>query len=857
MQLLLLAFLPLLAPSGTVRAQDDTPPPDAAPPVPAPAPRGPVLPGVLASVAASWPPDALAEGLDGQVLLEVDVSEAGQVLDARVLTASDPRFGGPARDAMLAFRFSPAIDLEGRPSAARIQYRYVFQARTAPVLSAEGRVRDAATAEPLVGLLVTAIGPTGERLYATTDERGDFRFSGLADGSWRLLVSGGGDHEPRDVDLVVAAGSVQQAEVALARAEVRRGGANLTILVEDEASATEVTERAVTAEEIEFLPGTSGDVVKAVQNQPGVARAPSGIGQLIIRGTPPEDSEFGLDGAPVPLVFHFAGLTTVLSTESIEEVAYLPGAYGVRYGRALGGYVDLRLTPDLPEEDRSVVSVDLYQAQLFTERRVGDRTAISASGRRSYADAVLGPLLSEGEFTVQAPRYWDAQARVLHETRRGDIVDATFLLSDDRFRFLGKDADGQDETLAAYATAFQKLRLRWLADLPGGWSLESTALVGPERQSFEFVRDSEAYEERFSLALREEARRETGEGRRLGTRVGVDLLCGRDRYRYDVAFYPAGEEGEAWFCAPAPYAEATARFGLLSVTPGVRADLLWLPFTTLASVDPRLGVRRALGPSTTLKAGTGLYSQFPTLRELDPESDGDPDLGAERAWQTTLGLERRFGDALTASLAAFYNGLFDLVVGREDRFEFFTGPPIRGDFDTDPYANAGTGLTCGVEVLARYVDDRTLAQLAATFSHSERTGRDGITRLFEYDQPVNLNLLASRELPREWRVGARIRFGSGNPYTPVANRIYDLASRDWIPVYDPSVSERVKPFFSLDVRVDRRFEFRAWNLTAYLDVQNATYYRNIEVMAWNEDYSEEDPVEGFPVFPSFGLKGAW
>jgi len=150
-----------------------------------------------------------------------------------------------------------------------------------------------------------------------------------------------------------------------------------------------------------------------------------------------------------------------------------------------------------------------------------------------------------------------------------------------------------------------------------------------------------------------------------------------------------------------------------------------------------------------------------------------------------------------------------------------------------------------------------VAQLAATFSHSERTGRDGISNLFAYDQPVLLNALVSRELPRRWRLGARVRFGSGNPYTPVVNAIYRMEERDWIPVYDSGQSARLKPFFSLDLRVDRSWAFRRWDLTAYLDVQNATYYDNVEVMFYSADYREEQPVTGLPVLPTFGFEGVW
>ena len=43
----------------------------------------------------------------------------------------------------------------------------------------------------------------------------------------------------------------------------------------------------------------------------------------------------------------------------------------------------------------------------------------------------------------------------------------------------------------------------------------------------------------------------------------------------------------------------------------------------------------------------------------------------------------------------------------------------------------------------------------------------------------------------------------------------------------------------------------------YLDLQNATNAENVELMSWNFDYSEEDPVTSIPIVAAFGLKGAW
>ena len=73
------------------------------------------------------------------------------------------------------------------------------------------------------------------------------------------------------------------------------------------------------------------------------------------------------------------------------------------------------------------------------------------------------------------------------------------------------------------------------------------------------------------------------------------------------------------------------------------------------------------------------------------------------------------GGALRWQVVGYYNELFDLVVGREDRFQVFLLPPPVGPFDTEDYANDGTGLICGSEVEVRYTDPLRIGLLAMSF----------------------------------------------------------------------------------------------------------------------------------------------
>lgn len=813
------------------------------------------LPSPISVPAAPYPPDALAAGLEASVLLRLSLDAEGRVREALVLEPVGQGFDEAARLAMLGARFTPALDARGAPVPALIDYRYRFSVAAAPRLSVEGTVL-ARTGAPLADHPVRARGPEGAERFASTDAEGRFRFAGLELGTWTVIFE---DplFELVTAEVAVLEGQVGVVTITAEARRVEREGSAEVLVVEAERLRPEVTERRLDAEEIAYLPGTNGDVVKVVQNLPGVARAPLGTGALIIRGAAPEDSAAFVDGVRIPVVFHFSGLTTILAGDLLDEVAFVPGNASVRYGRFLAGMIELRTKLEPPAEPFGRVSVDLYQAAAFVEQPVANG-AITLSLRRSYADAVLVPVLNAvPDLSIRAPRYFDAQLRAQSKVER-TTLDALLLFSDDRFALLG----GDDEDAAVQiglSTQFWRARVSANTTLGGGWNHELDVGAGSDVQAFAFDVTGEAEETSSVLTLRDELSRPVSEDQPLGWRFGLDLEAGPQGFLYDVETFGPREEGESFRLAPALYAESTAQLGALRLIPGLRADALLLD-TGYAKValDPRMNARWALSDRVALRAGVGKYSQFPGVRQLLPDGDGNPELGPATAIQSSLGLDKRLSSALSVETTIFYNHLQDLVVGREDRLRFFSGPPLAGPQDDGPYANEGVGRVCGGELLARLDWEQTLALLSLTVSNSARVKRPGEEEvLFEYDQPVVLNVLASQGLPRSWRIGARARYGSGNPSTPVVNRVYDMGSRSFIPIYGERDSERLPGFFSLDVRVDKTYTPRWGEIGTYLDVQNATNAKNVEVMNWTYDYGEEDPIAGLPLFPTFGVEVRW
>ncbi len=109
------------------------------------------FPELLFKADAEYPEEALKNGVEGQVLLELSISTEGEVTDAQVVQGLGHGLDEAARAAALRSVFRPAAQ-DGEDKAARIHYAYEFVLPRAPAApatreEAEGAVSSDATGE--------------------------------------------------------------------------------------------------------------------------------------------------------------------------------------------------------------------------------------------------------------------------------------------------------------------------------------------------------------------------------------------------------------------------------------------------------------------------------------------------------------------------------------------------------------------------------------------------------------------------------------------------------------------------------------------------------------------------------------
>lgn len=807
----------------------------------------------LPTVRAEQRPVLPVDAPSGEVRLEVGVGEDGVIRSVSVLSASDPALVEPAIEAMSGFLFTPARDAEGVPVPATVLYTMQLTPGPPPGERVQGRLRQAGDRAPLAGGRVELRCGGAVARRGVSDAAGRFTVWAEQPAACTLLAEAPG-YTVAVVEVDVEAGEVLDLTIYLRERDEQ--GAEVVDVV-TERDAPEVLERRMSADDLRYLPGSAGDVVRSVQNLPGVARSPFSLGALIVRGADPESSGYSIDGMDVPLVFHFGGLSTVINPELVDEALLMPGGWGVRYGRRLGARLELRTRLELPERHRGFVSLDLFQVAAFAAVRASARTGVTLSVRRSYIDAVLSPVLSNSQLAVRAPRYYDAQARLVHLMPGGGSIDALLMISDDKFATLDEDSAGEQEQQLGFETTFQKLQVQWRAPARDGWRHTFSLSAGPDRQGLSVRAEESAFERRFSVLLRDEHVHESDAG--TSWRLGFDLLAGTWQFQYQIGFFGPPEAGRTAVFAPAVYVEPSWRVGPVRWTAGLRGDLLRYGTAYDAwSFDPRAAVSIEAGPTTTLSAAFGKYTQAPPPRQVLASGDGTETLRAPWAVQSMLTLDQRFPEGVSLQLSAYYHHTFDMVAGREERFRFFVTPPPSGPLDSYPYGNEGRARSFGVELMLRWQSERAMFWFSGTFGRSERYARLTETwGLFAYDQPYLMQALSSVKLPRRWRIGARLRVGAGNPYTAIEQRVLDLDTRRFVPVFGELNDARLPPFVSLDLRIDKTWVFDRWSFSLYLDLQNATNQRNLELMTWRWDYAVEEGIRGLPIVPAFGLRGDW
>ncbi|NOY24968.1 MAG: TonB family protein [Oligoflexia bacterium] len=868
-----------------------------------------VSPALLEFVEAVYPPAAAAEGVTATVTLLINIDATGAVTGVTVLDeparqGTEPGqpttwgFGQAAVAAARQWHFSPAEDANG-PTPVKIEFAYEFKAppssepapgppASAAPIQITGVLIEMGTRRPLSGFPIVATDSTGHTLEQDTDGDGRFALSGLTPGSVHLASTYPGYAR---VEKTVLAPPPPAEGEALTPTKLKLWLRNLSYRDDEivgvyKLPVQDVTKRTVSTAEVRAIPGTFGDPVRVIQDLPGAARAPLGTGLLVIRGSNPEDSGVYIDGIRVPLIYHLGAYSSVINADLVDSVDYLPGGYGTQYGRSTGGVIDIKTKHTFPERTKVNWNTDLLDTSVLVEGQAGKKHGLgyAVAGRRSYIDAFIPLFTGDTGFTIK-PRWYDYQLKLdALNLPKGHL--STFLFGfQDVLRVStpsdyaqGTDQDTQGDIGTKYGT--HRIMVEWDRPIGDHLALRMVPSLGVDTAQFNLGESFDLTQLQSLLELRTELKWTPVPA--MDLTAGVDFIGGWYKFQTQFPFDPTTfanydplaerepftQSGTGWAWGPDLYLEMNIRpladSKRLLLQPGLRADMMNIVGQVdIKGLDPRFMLRAELFDGGLFKLGTGLYNQPPQPFE-SWRPGGGVDVRFENAWSNEIGWEQQFTPGLSADVSVYYKFLQRQIVPNPDL----------SSIDDQFFVNQGIGRAYGIETIIRQAPiGRFFGWVSYTLSRSVRNDYPSSPRIFDgpgllgpfdsadgwysydFDQTHILVAVAGYKLPRDWEISGKMQYVTGNPTTPYSGGIYDIDQDIYQPYSTGAYNtERLPAFFETDLRIDKLFTFKRWQLEVFLDLLNVLRGTNPEFTQYNYDYTQTAYIRGLPFIPSPGFQ---
>ncbi|GJQ62526.1 MAG: collagen-binding protein [Melioribacteraceae bacterium] len=732
--------------------------------------------------------------------------------------------------------------------------------------SINGKAIDKTTLEPLPGVNIIVL---NTNFGASTDLNGNFIIENIPAGTYVLRASFIGYNNIVKSEVVVNTARPTNVEFLMTSAVIELEG--VTIQSDFfETNPTELTSvKKFSYEEIRRAPGGFEDVVRALSILPGVAQQSAGRNDLVVRGGAPSENLYVIDGLVVPNINHFGsqgatgGPLSFINLDFVKETTFSTGGFSAAYGDKLSSVLKIDLREGRTDRLGGKATISASQFGLNLEGPIANSGSYIFSVRRSYLDFIF----NAAGFNF-VPEYYDALAKVNYDLDTKNKISFLYVGAFDNVKFNNNDEEdiydnarilGSDQITYVTGLSYRHL-------FNNGFYTLSLSRNFTDFDSFQ--RDTLLNPIFNNISREQENTLKADLIYKLSNKSELNFGLSTTLVKFDAdVFFPSnfvttfGETlplnqvvREEIYNKSAAYAQySNLVYDRLRYTLGARVDFFDIVETKF-SFSPRLSLAYKLSPLTTLSASVGLYHQSPSYIWL-AAFDSNRNLKPVRVTQYVAGIEHLLRDDTRIKLEGFYKTYNDYPASTIRPYLVLanTGAGFGGaennfaSFGLEPLVSVGEGFARGIEFSAqkKSSDVPHYALFSLTYSESYYTGLDGVERPGGYDQRWIANLSGGYIFNEKWEASFKFRFATGNPYTPYESDGTQLVSN--------YLTERFKPLHSLDVRVDRRWNFDGWALITYLDIQNIYNNKNSNSQSW--DFKEQKVEEGQSIglLPSIGI----
>jgi len=629
---------------------------------------------------------------------------------------------------------------------------------------------------------------------------------------------------------------------------------------------------AITGAEVRSTPSfVEPDVLRAVQQLPGIEARSDWSAGFNVRGGEADQNLVLLDGYPIFDPFHLGGLFSTFIPSSVGRVDLRTGGMPVQYDGRLSGSLDVRSFEPTSSDAHGSAEISLLSSSASVGKAIGDGAGSwIIAARRTYAD-YMADLYKPGAFPYH---FQDIQGHLTHSLGSHARISLTAYDGLD----IGADKSSSSPTWASWGNSVIGATIAKMIDCRRllGFATDSVTLeqrASVTRYGGHIDFPSELLHVSNGMTDARLSGSATLHSARLTQTLGYEVS--RQTASFHSTSTSMQDLGDL-----IPFDSIDAR----STATSAYLDELWRPRSNLfveaglrfddvqsaswARLLPRASAKYLITPSTAITVAAGTYAQWVHSlgREEEPirpfqfwvtSSSTAP---VSRATDVTLGVEHWLSPSQLVHIEGFTKRYFDLLT---------PNPTSDSRVAGDEFLSV-TGTSYGLDLLVRQFETRTSpfsGWMSYSYGFNTRVRPDGTRYYPVQDRRHNLNLVGS------WRVnqynwGARINLGSGIPSTPVLGQYvrysFDPATGKWVSpnqgTYEQNIpaalnSERVPYYLRADVSVKRTGRLFGLEMSPYVSVVNVLNFHNPAAYLYTFDSynGNRATFPNLPFVPTFGV----
>lgn len=526
------------------------------------------------------------------------------------------------------------------------------------------------------------------------------------------------------------------------------------------------------------LTGTP-DIIRLLQLTPGVQNSGDGNSYIYVRGGDPGHNLMLYSDATVYGMAHLLGIFPFYNADHISEVQFDRTNSNSKFGGRLSSTVSVLPYQKAPKDFSIQGNVGLLASQVTLAVPVSDKTGFYISGRKTYIDEIVGPLLKSNEDNQSKEsenfnyKFYDSNFTFISEINSKNSLAIDAFLSGDKF-----SVDDRVTSLSANLKWNNVLVTpTWKYFLSDGLSIKNSFFYSRYENDLQMKQtdvnigfSSYIQDFGFTNAVQFYFKTIPFES---GFQFTIHDLMPQKFVLTNLGTV-ASDSQEAIIRANtgAVFVNAKPKFSEnISADLGFRLSYYTSDSNTTSYLHFEPRVMLYYFPKKDLSFFAAYTRQNQNVTLITASSVGIPTdfwvaasdgIPSQSSNNFSIGSNKVFSKKISTSLNGYYRLMKDLIEYPYGLTQFNETTSLKNDILT------GDGEAYGLEWMLKKDNGKFNGWISYTLSWSERQFNElnnGETFYSKYDRRHNLALVGTYDFNKKWNVGLTQLFSSGNRFT--------------------------------------------------------------------------------------------